>query len=53
MPLNNEPSFELTKMPVLPNLRGQKIEQHLLVHCIQYAKTNTFDRLLLYSDTKL
>jgi len=53
MPLKIEGGFELTKMAVSPSLRGQKIGQQLLEHCISYAKTNQFKRLLLYSSTKL
>ncbi|RMA58673.1 GNAT family N-acetyltransferase [Ulvibacter antarcticus] len=45
--------FELTKMAVLPNQRGKKIGQKLMEHCIKYAKKNKFDRLFLYSNTKL
>ncbi|MGB6267990.1 MAG: GNAT family N-acetyltransferase [Olleya sp.] len=53
MPLKNEAGFELTKMAVLPSLRGQKIGQQLLQHCINFAKQHRFKRLLLYSSTKL
>ncbi|WGD34399.1 GNAT family N-acetyltransferase [Olleya sp. YS] len=53
MPLKNEVGFELTKMAVLPSLRGQKIGQQLLEHCINYAKSHQFKRLLLYSSKKL
>lgn len=53
MPLKNEPGFELTKMAVSPNLRGKKIGQLLLQHSLNFAKSNNFKRLLLYSSTKL
>ena len=53
MPLKDQPGFELTKMAVSPNLRGQKIGQQLLTHCLDFAKTNHFSRLLLYSNTTL
>ena len=49
----NDKSFELTKMAVAPNQRGKKIGQKLMQYCIDFAKENNFDRLLLYSNTKL
>lgn len=49
MPTNDPKVFELTKMAVLPNQRGQKIGQQLMQHCIDFAKTNHFDALMLYS----
>ena len=53
MPTIDPLVFELTKMAVLPNLRGQKIGQQLLQHCIDFAKENSFNSLLLYSAKKL
>ncbi|WP_452220715.1 GNAT family N-acetyltransferase [Lacinutrix salivirga] len=53
MPLPKQNAFELTKMAVSPNYRGQKIGQHLLQHCIDFAKNSSFKRLLLYSSRKL
>lgn len=53
MPTDNPLVFELTKMAVLPNQRGQKIGQHLLQYCIDFAKGNQFEALMLYSATKL
>lgn len=53
MPTSNPKVFELTKMAVLPNLRGQKIGQHLLQHCIDFAKSIQLEALILYSATKL
>ncbi|WP_290700213.1 GNAT family N-acetyltransferase [Lacinutrix sp.] len=53
MPLPKQNAFELTKMAVSPDYRGQKIGQKLLEHCITFAKTEAFNRLLLYSSTKL
>lgn len=46
-------AFELTKMAVLPNQRGKKIGQRLMQHCIDFAKQEQFQRLFLYSHTKL
>ena len=53
MPLPKQEAFELTKMAVSPEFRGHKIGQQLLNHCITYAKTEHFSRLLLYSSRKL
>lgn len=53
MPTPNPKVFELTKMAVRPNLRGQKIGQQLLQHCIDFAKSLQLDALMLYSATKL
>lgn len=53
MPLPKQNAYELTKMAVLPNYRGQKIGQQLLQHCVTFAKQQQFNRLLLYSNTKL
>ncbi len=53
MPLKNEEGFELTKMAVSPNHRGHKIGQQLMQYCIEFAKTEKFKRLLLYSNTIL
>ena len=53
MPTDEPFVFELTKMAVLPNQRGQKIGQQLLQYCIDFAKENNFKSLILYSATKL
>ena len=53
MPIQEEGTFELTKMAVSPKHRGFKIGQKLMQHCIDFAKNNEFNRLLLYSSTKL
>lgn len=53
MPTSETGFIELTKMAVLPNERGQKIGQHLLQHCIDFAKSKDLKGLLLYSNTKL
>ncbi len=49
----SENVFELTKMAVAPNQRGKKVGQQLMQYCIDFAKTNQFDALLLYSNTLL
>lgn len=53
MPTNNPKALELTKMAVSPTLRGKKIGQKLMQHCIQFAKKIELDKLILYSNTKL
>ncbi|MEH6536084.1 MAG: GNAT family N-acetyltransferase [Psychroserpens sp.] len=53
MPTDDPLVFELTKMAVLPNQRGQKIGQQLLQYCIDFAKENKFEALMLYSARKL
>lgn len=53
MPLKDIDGFELTKMAVLPEMRGQKIGHKLLEHAINFAKENKFKNLLLYSNRSL
>ena len=45
--------FELTKMAVDSNYRGQKIGQQLLQFTIDFAKKKGLDSLILYSSRKL
>lgn len=49
MPTDQLKVFELTKMAVSPELRGQKIGQELLQYCIAFGKRNSWDALMLYS----
>lgn len=53
MPTKDPLVLELTKMAVLPNLRGQKIGQYLLKYCIEFAKLKQVPKLILYSSRKL
>lgn len=53
MPTTVPKVFELSKMAVSPRHRGHKIGQLLMQHCIDFSKSNHFDQLLLYSNTKL
>nr|WP_273694806.1 GNAT family N-acetyltransferase [Tenacibaculum sp.] len=53
MPMDDSNVYELTKMTVSPKHRGYKIGQQLMQHCIDFAKENNFDKLILYSNTKL
>ena len=53
MPTDKTLVFELTKMAVSPKMRGLNIGQKLMQYCIDFAKTNKFKALMLYSNTKL
>ncbi len=53
MPTEENGVLELTKMAVSPEMRGYKIGQKLLQHCIDFAKAKQLKALLLYSNTKL
>lgn len=46
-------SFELTKMAITPEKRGNKIGQLLMKYCIDFATKNNFEKLILYSNTML
>jgi len=46
-------SYELGKMAVDPEYQGLKIGQQLLTFAINYAKSNNWKRIILYSSTKL
>ncbi len=53
MPTKYSGVFELTKMAVSPKHRGHKIGQQLMQYCIDFAKANEFEGLMLYSNTIL
>ena len=53
MPTKDDSVFELTKMAVSPNYRGQHIGQKLMQYCINYAKHKQLKALILYSNRKL
>ena len=53
MPMKSDKAFELTKMAVSPNLRGQKIGQKLMQFCIDFSKENNIEKLIIYSSRKL
>jgi N-acetylglutamate synthase-like GNAT family acetyltransferase len=53
MPINNSEAFELTKMAVSPKNRGNKIGQHLMQYCIDFARDNNIPKLIIYSSKKL
>ncbi|MCK5637209.1 MAG: GNAT family N-acetyltransferase, partial [Flavobacteriaceae bacterium] len=45
--------FELGKMAVSPESRGKGIGQKLMDYCIEFAKSKNWEKLVLYSNTKL
>lgn len=49
----SEGVFELTKMAVQPELRGKKIGNILLEETINFSKSQNWDQLIIYSNTKL
>ncbi|PHR74626.1 MAG: GNAT family N-acetyltransferase [Lutibacter sp.] len=51
--MNENHGYELSKMAVSPDYQGLKIGQLLMNHCISFAKNKKWDKLLLYSSTKL
>lgn len=53
MPTDDKAIFELTKMAVSKEYRDHKIGQKLMQYCIDFAKSNNFKALMLYSNTKL
>lgn len=52
IPLNNT-TYELGKMAVDPNFQGLKIGQKLLTFAIDFAIRHHWDKIVLYSSTKL
>ena len=53
MPTAENGVLELTKMAVSPKMRGYKIGQQLMQHCIAFAKESELNALMLYSNTLL
>ncbi|MFL0352749.1 GNAT family N-acetyltransferase [Xanthomarina sp. GH4-25] len=53
VPIQEEGTFELTKMAVSPEYRGHKLGQKLMQYCLEFAKKQQFKRFLLYSSRKL
>lgn len=45
--------FELTKMAVSPEVRGKKIGQQLMAHTLEYARSQNWDKLIIYSNRRL
>ena len=53
MYLEDENCFELTKMAVSPDYRGNKIGQIILENCIKKAKEMGLNKVILYSNRVL
>ena len=53
IPIKGKDIFELTKMAVSPEHRGNKIGQNLMQYCLDFAQKQEFKKLLLYSSRKL
>ena len=53
MPTHDSSIVELTKMAVSPQHRGFKIGQKLMQHCIEFARNDGLNGLMLYSNTIL
>lgn len=53
MPTTDPQVYELTKMAVSPKHRGFKIGQKLMAYCIDFAKSNNYNSVILYSNRKL
>ncbi|GAB2771534.1 GNAT family N-acetyltransferase [Salinimicrobium soli] len=45
--------FELTKMAVSPEVRGKKIGQKLMAHTLEYARSQNWYKLIIYSNRRL
>ncbi|MCJ7465413.1 MAG: GNAT family N-acetyltransferase [Maribacter sp.] len=50
---HNTKVYELGKMAVEEKFQGKKIGQKLLTHAIDFARSNDWHKLVLYSSTKL
>jgi N-acetylglutamate synthase-like GNAT family acetyltransferase len=48
-----EKVYELTKMAILPEKRGEKMGQYLMEYCIDFAQNMRLNKLILYSNTLL
>ncbi|MBT8307825.1 MAG: GNAT family N-acetyltransferase [Maribacter sp.] len=49
----DDTTFELGKMAVDPMYQGHKIGQQLVLHALAFARKNNWEKLVLYSSTKL
>ncbi len=45
--------YELGKMAVSPKFQGMKIGQKLMQHCIDFSRSQGWEKIILYSNTKL
>lgn len=53
MAFDRNGTYELTKMAVSTQYRGQKIGQKLMQYCIEFSRNKGIDKLVLYSNTRL
>ena len=51
--INQKDFFELSKMAVKPNFRGQKIGEMLVKYFIEFRKNQGWESITLYSNRKL
>lgn len=51
--INQKDFFELSKMAVKPNFRGQKIGEMLVKYCLEFGKNQGWESITLYSNRKL
>ena len=51
--IDQQTYFELSKMAILPEYRGQKMGQKLIEYCINFAKQKKWKSITLYSHKKL
>ena len=49
----DDATYELGKMAVDPSFQGRKIGQRLVMHAVDFARKNNWEKLMLYSSTKL
>ena len=45
--------FELTKLAISPRYQGQQLGQKLMEHTLEYARTQGWKHLIIYSNRKL
>lgn len=51
--INEKECYELSKMAVLPKYRGMKIGQQLMDYCIDFARSQGWEKIMLYSNRVL
>lgn len=45
--------FELTKMAITPEFQGKKVGQQLMEHALNFARSQRWQKLIIYSNRKL
>ncbi|QMU64785.1 MAG: GNAT family N-acetyltransferase [Flavobacteriaceae bacterium] len=51
--INESECYELSKMAVSPEYRGQRIGEQLMNHCIRFSKEQGWKKIMLYSNKML